>query len=539
MKVVVKTQINKNDNPIDLILRERDLEHSWLEAGKEDLLDGREMRNFQKGYSLLKKHLDNKSKIAVYVDSDTDGFSSSGIIYQWLKEKYEIQPQVIIPEGKIHGILKNLIPGDIDLLIVPDASSSEALIHKELIEAGIDILILDHHEFNLTNGEFATIINPQHPDCPYANKSISGTGVTYKFIEGVDKEENVDFHEKYLDLVAIATVADVMDMKTMDNKALINIGLSNMKNPYFTAYHKFDQRIKDKEMSPIVVGFYMVPPINALIRLGGVEEKTELFQAIVGELPAEMVVASIGKIKGKQDRQKEPIVVRIAMTLNQTEGSKDHAVIMTTAPFNTPKAMTGLIAGQMTGLYSRPIFLGQIKNGELTGSARNLNNSNIENLKDFCLESKLFNWAQGHQSAFGYSIPEENINPFLKYCDDNLPKYEPVFYADFAFDKDSDREKAVFGVRELKPHYGPGFPEVVIYDKIIVKPSNISVIGAKKNVLLLNVNGMEYISFKFDGELPIGITEWAIVGKPSINEYMGTEKAQIIMEGWSITPIEL
>lgn len=535
MKIEVKTKLEEGRSALDIVLESRGLSRAWMEAGREDLLDGRVFRNFEKAASLLNSFLDKK--IAVYVDSDTDGFSSAGIIYMWLKEKYNIQPQVIIPEGKVHGIIPTLIPDDIDLLIVPDASSSEALIHKELIDKGINILILDHHEFNLSNGEFATIINPQHPDCPYANKSISGTGVTYKFIEGIDKNEGVDFHSKYIDLVAIATVADVMDLSTMDNKALINIGLSHVKNAYFVAYHKFDNRIKDMDIDPIVVGFYMVPPINALIRLGNLEEKRELFQAIVGDMPAEMVVATIGKIKGRQDRQKDPIVTRIAMTLNSTEGSKDHAIIMTFAPSNAPRAMTGLIAGQMTNIYSRPIFLGHLVESNLIGSARNLNNSNIENLKDFCLESGFFNWAAGHQSAFGYSIPKENIVKFLDYCDKNLPKYEPVFHTDFKLA--GDKNATILQVAELKPHFGPGFPEVRVYDEIVVKPSNISIKGAKQNTLILNVEGVEYIAFGFKGELPMDTSIWKIVGKPSINEFMGNSKPQIKMDGWVIEPFDL
>ena len=535
MKIEIKTALQPEKSALDTILENRGLTRDWLTAGREDLLDGRVFRHFKEADSLLKANLDKK--IGIYVDSDTDGFSSASIMYMWLKEKYGIQPEVIIPEGKVHGIIPTLIPEDIDLLIVPDASSSEALIHKPLIDRGTNILILDHHEFNLSNGEFATIINPQHPDCPYANKFISGTGVTYKFMEGVDKNEGVDFHSKYIDLVAIATVADVMDMSSMDNKALINIGLSHVQNPYFVSYHKIDNRIKDMEIDPIVVGFYMVPPINALIRLGNLKEKRELFEALVGELPPEMVAAAIKSIKGKQDRQKDPIVTRIAMTLNSTEGSKTHAVIMTTAPINTPRSMTGLIAGQMTNIYTRPIFLGHINDGTLVGSARNLNNSNIENLKDFCLESGLFNWAAGHQSAFGYSIPEENIPKFLAYCDANLPKYEPVYHADFKLG--TDKNATIEQVAELKPHFGPGFPEVTILDEIIVRPSDISIKGAKQNTLVLNVGGVEYIAFGFKGELPMDICTWKIVGKPSMNEFMGNSKPQIKMDGWITEPFDL
>ena len=535
MRIEVKTQAMENENIVDTILKNRGLDREWLVAGEEYLLDGRVFRNFDKAWELLKANL--SKRIAIYVDSDTDGFCSSAIMYQWLKNKYGVEAEVIIPEGKVHGILSNLIHHDIDLLIVPDASSSEAKIHKALMNIGVEILVLDHHEFDLSNGEFATIINPQHPDCPYENKNISGTGVVYKFIEGVDKNEGVDYHSEYIDLAAIATVADVMDMSTMDNKALINIGLSKVENPYFKEYHKYDARINEKVIDPIVVGFYMVPPINALIRIGGLEQKQMLFDAIVGNIPAATMVAGVGSIRDKQNRDKEPLITRIAMNLNQVEGSKDHAVIMTTAPFNTPKAMTGLIAGQMTSAYLRPVFLGQIKDGKLTGSARNVNNSNIENLRDFCLDSGLFDWAAGHKSAFGWQIPEENVDKFLKYCDDNLPKYEAVYFADFQLK--GDKNQLISDSYELAEHAGPGFPQIVVYDEIVVAPSQITLMGARKTTLKLVVGGVEYIAFNFKGELPLDVSTWKIVGKPSLNEFRGNITPQVKMDGWVIEPFDL
>lgn len=536
MKINIRSKINTEKNIVDQILEERGLSREWLSAGTADLLDGRDFRNFEKAEALLKKHL--KNKIAIYVDSDTDGFCSSGIMYQWLKNKYKVEPMVIIPEGKVHGILENLIPDNIDLLIVPDASSSEAEIHQRLLKKGIDILILDHHEFNLSKGEVATIINPQHPDCKYGNKSISGTGVVYKFVEAIDKNEGVDFYSDFIDLAAIATVADVMNTTTMDNKAIINLGFKNFKNPYFTEYHRATARIKEKPVNPELISFYLVPPINALIRIGKAEEKEELFRAIVGELPPQLVVASVGRLKSKHDRDKEPIIIRIAMGLNTTPGAKEHAVIMTTAPQNTPRAMTGVIAGQMTNSYMRPIFLGQVNNGNLIGSARNLNNSPVENLKEFCLESGLFNWAAGHASAFGYSIPEKNISKFLEYCDNNLPPYEPVHYVDYNLTGlKEEKAEIIKNIFTLKNHFGPGFPEILVYDEMVIRPSDIALLG--KNTLKVKNGEIEMIRFNFKEELPMDITTWKIVGKPDINEYMGRETPQIKLEGWIIEPFDL
>lgn len=393
MKIDVAMILDKDKNAAEAVLEARGLTKEWLTAGTADMLDGRKMHNFEKGAELLKSNLDKK--IAVYVDSDTDGFSSSAIMYAWLKDKYNLEVLTIVPEGKIHGIILDLIPEDLDLLIVPDASSSEGAIHKQLIERGTQILVLDHHEINFENGEYATIINPHHPECSYENKNISGTGVVYKFVEGIDKNEGVDFHSRHLDLVAIATVADSMDLKNMDNKAMINLGFKEIKNPYFKEYYKFSQRLADKPFDAMLVSFYLAPPINALIRLGSKEEKTELFLAIAGAIKPQPVIAMIGRVKSKQDRDKTPIITRIGLNLQKQEGSLSHAAIMTEVPAHAAKSLTGVIAGQLTNLYCRPIFLYRKDGNDLVGSSRNINNSPVKNLKDFCIESGLFNWAAG------------------------------------------------------------------------------------------------------------------------------------------------
>lgn len=535
MKIKVATEIGPGENAVDCVLKSRGLNRAWLTAGKNDLLDGRELRNFESGSKLLKDSLDKN--IAIYVDSDTDGFCSSAIMYLWLKDKYKKEAKIIIPEGKVHGIIASLIPEDIDLLIVPDASSSERVIHKELFEKGIKTLILDHHEFDSSKDQYAIIINPHHPECPYKNKGLSGTGVVYKFIEGIDRNDGVDFYSKYIDLAAIATVADSMDLKEMDNKALVNIGLKEIHNPYFKEAKKADNRVKDKTMDAIIVGFYLVPTINALIRLGSIEEKIDLFNAIVGITPPQSVIANLKRVKSKQDNDKEPIITRIALNLQSQPGGLDHAIIFTNTPAHTPKSITGVIAGQLTNYYLRPVFLGREEDGNFIGSSRNVKNSVVANLKDFCEESGLFNWVAGHQSAFGFSISKENINKFLVYCDLNLPPFELIYYVDFELK--GDNPQIVEDLVELKNHYGPGFPEVQISQTLYIKPSDLRIMGSKKNTLGITKGDMDYIYFNLKDALPLNPAIWEIIGKPGINEYNGISKPQIQLVAWAIRDMDL
>lgn len=539
MKIsVLLSKLDNERSAGSQLLEARGLDYVWLNAGEESFLDGRTLPNYEAAKKLLMKHINNpNSKIATYLDGDPDGFCSSSILFQWIRNRFGRKIDYIVPEGKVHGIIESLIPEDLDLLIMPDASSSEGEIHKKLIEKGTEVLVLDHHEINLENGEFAVIVNPHHPKSKYENKGLSGTGVVYKFIEAMDKEDDVDYHTNFLDLVAIATVADVMTMKTHENKALINKGCEKLVNPYFVEYMKATQRVSDKPINPTLFGFYLVPPINALIRVGTQEDKVQLFEAMSGLAAPQTVVALVNRLKSKQDRGNDPIITRIALNL---QGKDSHNVIFTAIPTSAKKSTTGLIAGKIASAYKRPTFLYRVDSDNLaTGSARNVNNSPVAALKDFCEESGLFEWVAGHQGAFGYAIKQENIPKFVEYADQNLPEYEPVFFVDFDISSEEEKGRIISELFELADHFGTDFPEALVVDKIAVNPSNISLRGANKNTLIIQKGQLEYISFGFKGELPIGTSYWTIVGKPSVNTYNGISTPQIKMEAWEIEAIDL
>lgn len=537
MKINILNTINENEDVFLQILKNKDLSLEWLNAGEQDLLDGKLLRNYQKGKELLLKHINNNSKIGILVDNDYDGISSAAIMYQWIIETFNYQNLIpILTEGKVHGIIESTIP-DIDFLIIPDASSSEIKQHKNLSVRGIEILILDHHEMTQKESEYAIIINPQNPLCEYPNKNLSGAGVVWKFIETIDKENGKDTYKKYTDLAASALIADVMSLKSIENKAIINIGLKNINNIYLKAYLKGDSRVKDKTMNPILISFYFAPQINALIRMGGIEEKKELFEAITGQVPAEPVVAQLIKTKGKQDRKKDSVIPRIVFNLQQ-QGRDQHKVIIGESPNTLPSSMTGLTAGILANMYKKPCLLGKEKEGKLIGSLRSLNDSNIENFKDFCEESKLFEWVAGHQAAAGFSIKNENIDKFLDYANKHLPPFEKVYNVDFRLK--GDKGTIIKEASKLIDHVGCDISELLIYDEINVLPSDFNIMGKNQNTLKIIKNGITYIKFGSGAEeIPEKPCTMRIVGAPNMNEWMGQVDPQVSVKEWEIIELQL
>lgn len=143
MNIRFNGTLNSNEDVLEKILDFHGLSREWLKAGKESLYDGSQMRNFNEAFQLLEKHALNK--VVILIDNDTDGFTSAATIFQWLKITYpNMQISYAVGEGKVHGIIEDTLPKEkYDLLIIPDASSSEIDKHKMLVEQGIDILILD------------------------------------------------------------------------------------------------------------------------------------------------------------------------------------------------------------------------------------------------------------------------------------------------------------------------------------------------------------------------------------------------------------
>ncbi len=541
--------VAKNGDWVNYVLALENVDREWLEAGWESILPPT-LKNVEKAAVMLKKHLYSEGEIIVLIDNDCDGFTSSTLVYNWLKDmnpNKNIKPFVY--EGKIHGIFNATEFPQTDLIIIPDAGSSQFQEMEVLAARGMDILIMDHHltDRDMTNDQIV-VVNPHLPDCNYPNKALSGCGVSWKVLSYYDEIHRTEHAKKYIDLVATANVADVMSMKTKENKAIINIGLKQFKNKFLQAIHSSTFSLADKEMTPIGIAFYIAPLINAVVRVGTAEDKIDLFNAFVGNGSPQNLIANFKKLKGSQDRQKEKAFMRIAMDLNKN-GEEDHKVIMSLVPESLPKSMTGLIAGQIAGAYLRPAMLGRVNDkNEFVGSIRSLQNSNIEKFKQFCEDSGLMSWTAGHESACGFGMPAENMEKFIEYCDQNLPEFESVQEAAIDLTRVSNPKEVIKQVDFLGSHIGTDFRKVLLYNEITIRSNDIALIGKNKNTLTIKHDGITYIKFFFKGrdltETPFG---WSfrgnmlsgnvkaqIVGSANLNEWGGNITPQIIIEDFEL-----
>ena len=121
-------------------------------------------------------------------------------------------------DNKAHGIDMDAIPENTTLVIAPDSSSNEYEYHKALVEHGIDVLVLDHHESDHVS-EYACVVNNQL--CDYPTKSLSGVGIVYKLCQYLDSLFGDNKADDYLDIVSIGLIGDMMDLRDFETHYLV------------------------------------------------------------------------------------------------------------------------------------------------------------------------------------------------------------------------------------------------------------------------------------------------------------------------------
>lgn len=542
--------------------------------------------HMEEGYQLLIKHLSANGRIYLVVDADADGFTSSALVYSYLTEV--IKPATgwgftidyHIPEGKEHG-LEIVMPylsdrKRYDLIILPDSSSNNYDYHQLLSEMGYDILVLDHHEAERYSPD-AVVINNQLSE-NYPNKALSGVGVVYKFFEYVEKKLNdaailegrepLGSHvQDYLDLVALGEVSDVMQMTTLENRWIVDYGLSHIKNKFFKEIiekQEYSLKTNEKPLDQMGVAFYITPLINALIRVGSPLEKERLFQAFItpdqevestkrGEKGLKETIATQSvrnciNAKSRQTRERDKAAELLDIQIIENCLDENKILILNADELDTSTTLTGLCAMGVAAKYKKPVLLGRMTpDGKyLKGSIRNKDGGALRNLKTFLLSSGLMEYVEGHQEAAGFGIASSNIDKLLAYANQKLANVnfsEGLYDVDFIIrNKDFDLPALIRDLARGDKYWGQGCPQAVIAVENI-KPENISVIGTNSDTLRFTYNGTTFVKFKCKDlieELRYIKDEYFfnIVGKANINRWGGRETPQILVDELEIKVLE-
>lgn len=580
--------INENfsEDYVANLLRARGVENveDYFNPTERYLQSPDALKNIRLAAALYMRIVNNSGRILIVVDSDNDGYTSAAIIYQYtVRMNPNCKVDYWLHEGKQHGLqdhIDKLMEDncEYDLIILPDSSSNDAHYHDMLDTIGTPCLILDHHLTDVKLSDNAVVVNNQlSPN--YKNKELTGAGVVYQFCRYLDSLTGQDWADDYLDLAAWGIIGDMGSMIDMENRYIVEKGLSEqyIKNDFFKCLlNKQAYSITGKQAASwkdivaatnaISVAFYIVPMVNAMIRVGTMPEKERLFLAFIkgdemvpsGKRGAKGTLERVDvesarectNAKNKQNKMKESAVERLEIKIfNNSLLDNKILFVRLDEEDDFPSEMNGLIAMQLAAKYKRPTIVARLNGqGYDRGSARGMNQSELKDFREFLLGSGYFEYAQGHANAFGVSIPDRYLRGFHIYANESLKDIdfgENVYDVNFIRSSDApDLGSLVMELGKAGAIWGQGNPQPLInIHSIKVSPSNIRVMGTNQDTVKIEVNGMPYIKFhakELIEELKSHTEpfEMEIVGKPNLNEWMGRISPQIFIEDYEINPID-
>lgn len=391
-----------------------------------------DLENIEAAANMLIKHIRNKSKICIVVDGDDDGWCSSAILWNYLKRYDEnIDLEFILHEGKGHGlsdIIDQVSDGKYELVVLPDAGSYDIKYFWILNKFNTEVICLDHHS-QLYDADGKPVVN----DCPtaivvnnqlspkYKNKDFCGAGITYRFCNVLDDKLNIKYSQDYMDLAAVGNIGDVMFQGDPETRYIIIEGLKRIKNKGLQelinaqSFSLKERAAPPYSLTPIDIAFYIVPLVNAIVRVGTIEEKRGLFYAFIEpdrpmqstkrgaktgeiEFAAEQAARVAKNVKARQDRIKEKALAIVVDKIEKNHLDKNNLIIVEIQKTDEiPNEMTGLIAQNVVTLYNKPCFIVRRDlNGILRGSLRNNGNfKSLPELKPVLEKTQLFDYIAG------------------------------------------------------------------------------------------------------------------------------------------------
>lgn len=542
--------------------------NDWNAFGKESMFHAVNMVQ-----DVIKQNKD----ILFVIDSDVDGYTSSSILMNYL---YTIEPEwakshmsYLHHFGKEHGlndILDRIMDCFPDFVVVPDGGTNDIKAMKALNDVDIDVLVLDHHpiEKNVLDNGCSFVLNVQASN--YPNKHLTGAGVAWQFCRAMDElfpREIGPQANNFLDLCALGNCGDMADSRELEIRALMNLGFSNIKNPFFFQMCKQHEYTLNKRngLNYLSVAFAVVPFINAVTRSGTMEEKDMVFQGLLTQYAFDKVDSSkrgaheqvyryqeavtvADRVKRRQDK----IVNETMEVLNrkiQEQHLTDNAILLLLCePDEIEANHCGLIANKCQAKYQHPtLVLRKTKNRNdkeyfYRGSCRNYSFCSANNLKEVLEKTGDMEFVAGHNNAAGCGIAESKIQDFIRHSNELYKDvdFTPVYWVDFIW-KPSDLNAAtILEIAELDI-WGQEMPQsTVVVEDIPLSAENVQLLGLAKGnpTLKIECNGVEFMKFKSsEDEYEQFIqsnTYLTIVGTCSKNVWQDVVKPQIMIDDFEL-----
>lgn len=390
----------------------------FLHPKTDYLLDAFLLKDMSSAVGRVIRALREREKILIYGDYDVDGITAVSMLYLFLKDLGG-EVAFYIPDRSSEGYglsiagIEEASKLGCSLIISVDCGITSVEEVEHAHRANIDVIISDHHEPGEQLPSALAVLDPKRPDDEYPFKELAGVGVAYKLAQGVVMQLGLDvsYLEKYLDLVAIGSAADIVPL-IGENRVFVKIGLEKLNKQgqegLTTLIRTAGLHLGAIDVGQIIYG--LAPRINAVGRLGHAQPAVDLL-ITRNQFQAQKMAA----ILEEENRHRKEIDTRtLHEALNKIEREydpdSDYVIVLSSVDWHP--GVIGIVASRIIEKFYRPTVMITIEGKIGKGSARSIPNFDLHSALKAC--SDLFLQFGGHKYAAGLTIYEERIPEFKR-----------------------------------------------------------------------------------------------------------------------------
>lgn len=547
------------DPVIARLIRNRDIQdmkeiRSYLYGTLAEIPSPWKMKDMERAVQILQKKITQKKKIRIIGDYDIDGVTATCILLKGLK-RLNANVDTYIPDrvkdgyGMHEQLIDKALEDGIDTILTCDNGIAAAAEIEYAKKEGLTVIVTDHHDIPFRDTEDGRIwiipkadavVNPKQNDCLYPNKNICGAVVAWKLIWalyerlGIDSDEIWDF----LELAAIATVGDVMDLQG-ENRIIVKEGLKKLSSTSFEGLKAliYVNNLEGAEITAYHVGFVIGPCINASGRLDTAARSLELLLADNME-DAMKLADDLYDLNQSRKAMTEQGKEQAIQSIEENNLGKDRVLVVYLPDCH--ESLAGIIAGRIREAYNKPVFVLTKGADGVKGSGRSIEAYSMYEELVKC--SDLLTQFGGHPMAAGLSMEEKNVELFRRRLNDNCTLTEqdliPKIMIDVPMPISYLSKKLTEQLKVLEP-FGKGNSKPLFAQKNL-RAVGIRVLGRNRNVakmLLIDENGIkmdavyfgeaqEFVDF-VQAHDTISVTYY-----PEINVFQGRENLQVVIKNY-------
>ena len=547
------------DPVIARLIRNRDIQdmkeiRSYLYGTLAEIPSPWKMKDMERAVQILQKKITQKKKIRIIGDYDIDGVTATCILLKGLK-RLNANVDTYIPDrvkdgyGMHEQLIDKALEDGIDTILTCDNGIAAAAEIEYAKKEGLTVIVTDHHDIPFRDTEDGRIwiipkadavVNPKQNDCLYPNKNICGAVVAWKLIWalyerlGIDSDEIWDF----LELAAIATVGDVMDLQG-ENRIIVKEGLKKLSSTSFEGLKALIcvNNLEGAEITAYHVGFVIGPCINASGRLDTAARSLELLLADNME-DAMKLADDLYDLNQSRKAMTEQGKEQAIQSIEENNLGKDRVLVVYLPDCH--ESLAGIIAGRIREAYNKPVFVLTKGADGVKGSGRSIEAYSMYEELVKC--SDLLTQFGGHPMAAGLSMEEKNVELFRRRLNDNCTLTEqdliPKIMIDVPMPISYLSKKLTEQLMVLEP-FGKGNSKPLFAQKNL-RAVGIRVLGRNRNVakmLLIDENGIkmdavyfgeaqEFVDF-VQAHDTISVTYY-----PEINVFQGRENLQVVIKNY-------